>query len=165
VQDAAALPYLGMGLDRFITMLPPRYLRRPLWNDILGRATEPGAAGQVLFAGMHSAIAAAAASGNNFIADHVVVQRPWVEECARLFASLPAYLIGVHCPPDMLEQRELRRQNKTLGQARAQFNLVHQHTAYDLELDTSRLTLAECAYQIIARLETPPRAFMRLNPR
>jgi chloramphenicol 3-O phosphotransferase len=53
-------PYLDMGIDRFIWMLPKRYLDRPLWDDVLGKAVQPGPLGLVLFSGMHHAIAATA---------------------------------------------------------------------------------------------------------
>jgi len=39
-------PYLDMGLDKFIFMLPKRYLNRPLWDEVLGKAFEAGPAGQ-----------------------------------------------------------------------------------------------------------------------
>jgi chloramphenicol 3-O phosphotransferase len=71
---------------------------------------------------------------------------------ARLFAALPAYLIGLRCPLEVLERRGRLRKDRTLGQARLQFDLIHRHTTYDLELDTSRLSSQECAQQIIARL-------------
>jgi chloramphenicol 3-O-phosphotransferase len=38
--------------------------------------------GWSLFSGMHHAIAAAASRGNNILADHVFVEKAWVDECA-----------------------------------------------------------------------------------
>ncbi|NIP51373.1 chloramphenicol phosphotransferase, partial [candidate division KSB1 bacterium] len=58
-------------------------------------------------------------------------------ECARLFHGLPAYLIGIKCPLEVLEQRERDRKDRTLGQARAQFGLVHSLVNYDYQVDTS----------------------------
>lgn len=113
---------------------------------------------------MHHAIAAAARQGNNVIADHVLIDPAWVAECARPFARMPAYLIGIRCPIEIIEQRELRRTNRIPGQARAQFELVHRYAKYDLELDTSLLTPDECAQQLIARLHFAPVAFKTLIP-
>ncbi len=104
LQDKLEEPYLDMGVDRFIFMLPKRHLNRPLWDEVLGKTYRAGAAGRVLFSGMHHAIAAAAHANNNVIADHVSVEKAWVEECARLFAGLPAYLIGIVCPLEVLEE-------------------------------------------------------------
>jgi chloramphenicol 3-O phosphotransferase len=108
---------------------------------------------------MHYAIAAAAQRGNHIIADHVLVEKTWVDECARLFSDLPAYLIGIQCPFEVLEQRERSRKDRTLGQARAQFNVIHEYSVYDLEVDTSLLSPEQCAWKIIERLKAPPTAF------
>src|SRR5512140_2723619 len=164
LQERLKPPYLEMGVDRFIFMLPKRYLNRPLWDDVLGSADRAGVTGHLLFSGMHHAIAAAAHAGLNILADHVFVEKQWVDECARLFAGLPAYLIGVQCPLEVLEQRERSREDRTLGQARLQFPLIHQYATYDLEVDTSLLSPDQCADRIIARLQSPPGAFSRLNP-
>ena len=114
-----------MGIDRFIWMLPSRYLDRPLWDDVLGKALQAGPVGWSLFSGMHHAIAAAASRGNNILADHVFVEKAWVDECAALFAEMNAYLIGLQCPLEVLEQREKDRKDRTLGQARLQYEVIH----------------------------------------
>jgi chloramphenicol 3-O phosphotransferase len=148
-------------------MLPRRYLRPPLWDEVLGRATAAGDVGQRLANAMHHAIAALARAGSNVVADHVLVERAWVDECAYLFADLPAYLIGVFCPLELLEQREKTRRNRTWGQARAQYAIVHTHTLYDLEVDTGMDSAEACAQQIMARLadDTPPVAWQQLRDR
>jgi chloramphenicol 3-O phosphotransferase len=164
LQQALAEPYLDAGLDKFIFMLPGRYLNRPLWDDVLGLAVTAGAHGQQLFSGMHQAQAALARAGNNLVCDHVLVEPAWVAECATLFADLPAYLIGVHCPLDVLVAREAARGDRTPGQAAAQHPLVHRHGVYDLTVDTSTHSAAECAAQIVAHLGSgaAPMAFRQL---
>jgi len=158
-------PYLDAGIDRFLWMLPKRYLDRPLWDEVLGLAVKAGPTGHTLMSGMHRAIAALSRAGNHVIADHVLVERQWLQECADLFGDLPAFFVGVRCPLEILEQREKSRIDRTLGQARAQFDLVHAHGIYDLEVDTSVSSPEECALQIKKRLQdgTPPSAFKRLR--
>lgn len=156
-------PYLDMGIDKFIWMLPSRYLDRPLWDEVLGKALHAGPVGLTLFSGMHHAIAAAASRGNNVIADHAFVEKAWVDECVSLFAGMNAYLIGLYCPLEVLEQREKDRKDRTLGQAGLQFDVIHKYTKYDLELDTSKLTTEECADNVIERLKTPPAAFRQIR--
>lgn len=156
-------PYLDMGIDKFIWMLPSRYLDRPLWDEVLGKALHAGPVGLTLFSGMHYAIAAAASRGNNVIADHAFVEKAWVDECVSLFAGMNAYLIGLYCPLEVLEQREKDRKDRTLGQAGLQFDVIHKYTKYDLELDTSKLTTEECADNVIERLKTPPAAFRQIR--
>ena len=154
-----------MGIDRFIWMMPKRYLDRPLWDDVLGKAHHAGPVGLTLFSGMHHAIASAASRGNNILADHVFVEKAWVDECANLFADMNAYLIGIHCPLEVVEQRERDRKDRTLGQARAQYDVIHKYTEYDLEVNTSLLSTEQCSQQIIERLQSPPTAFKLLKSR
>lgn len=164
LQDVLEEPFVDAGIDKFIRALPRRYLDRPLWDEVLGLATEAGPVGQRLISGMHHSIVALSRAGNNIVADHVLVERGWLEECTRLFCGLPAFLVGVRCPLDILEQREAARADRTLGQARAQFPLVHAHGIYDLEVDTSKASAEACAQQIKRRLEQDcaPAAFQQL---
>jgi chloramphenicol 3-O phosphotransferase len=165
LQDILEEPFLDAGIDKFIWMLPQRYLDRPLWDEVLGLATEAGAVGRRLMSGMHHSIAALSRAGNNVVAEHVLVERQWLEECTTLFSELPALFVGARCSLEVLERREAARKDRTLGQARAQFPLVHAHGVYDLEVDTSEASATECALQIKRRLEDarPPDAFNRLR--
>jgi chloramphenicol 3-O phosphotransferase len=157
--------YLDAGLDRFLWMLPKRYLDRPLWDDVLGLADRAGETGHWLVSGMHYAIATLSARGINVVADHVLVEKDWLEECCELFAGLPAWLVGVRCPLDVLEEREKQRCDRTLGQARRQHEQVHAYSRYDLEVDTSLFSSEECALKIKQCLESgqPPGAFQQLR--
>jgi chloramphenicol 3-O phosphotransferase len=161
IQDTFEEPFLDLGLDKFIWMLPGRYLERPLWDDVLGKASYAGKAGHQLVRTMHQAILTVSSLGNYVVADHVLVEPGWVRECADLFANRPAWLVGVRCPLEVLERRERERKNRTLGQARAQYDLVHKHRMYDLEVDASKLRPHECAARIREHIETrrEPQAF------
>lgn len=178
LQQVLDTPHLDAGIDKFLWMLPKRYLDVPLWHGVFeytwreqGNTKEPsiqaGPLGNRLMSGMHQAIAALSQAGNNVIADHVLIERQWIQECADLFADLPAMFVGVHCPLEVLEQRERERGDRTLGQARAYFRKVHAHGIYDLHVDTSRSSPVECALQIKQRLQDgiPPRAFKMLRER
>jgi chloramphenicol 3-O phosphotransferase len=165
LQNALPEPFIDAGIDRFIWMLPKRYLDRPLWDDVLGLADTAGETGHRLVLGMHRCILALANCGNSVIADHVLVEPAWVRDAAALFADLPAYLICVRCPLDVLVERERARRDRTLGQAEKQYEKVHAHGIYDLEVDTSLNPPEECAAQIITLIESgrPPEAFRRLK--
>ncbi len=176
LQETLETPYLDAGIDRFLWMLPGRYLDAPLWHQVFDYSWQPdgaerqlaikaGPLGHQLMTGMHKAIAALALAGNHVIADHVLIERQWVRECAALFAGLRAFLIGIHCPLEILEQRERARQDRTLGQARAYLDKVHAHSMYDLEIDTSLMDPLASAVQIKRRIQdkTAPQAFSMLN--
>ncbi len=164
LQEVLNEPFLEAGVDKFLWMLPGRYLNRPLWDDVLGLAVQAGQVGERLISGMHHAIAALSRAGSNVVADHVLVESRWLQECAALFSGLPAYLIAVRCPLAILEQREQMRANRTPGQARAQCDRVHAHGVYDLEVDTGRLSPIDCALQIKELLDSslPPTALRRI---
>ncbi|MBI2122701.1 MAG: chloramphenicol phosphotransferase, partial [Armatimonadetes bacterium] len=54
--------------------------------------------------------------------------------------------------------------DRTLGQARRQFDIIHAHGVYDLQVDTSISSADECALAIKRRLQGPAfDAFARLK--
>jgi chloramphenicol 3-O phosphotransferase len=175
LQQGLDQPFLDAGIDKFLWMLPKAYLEQPLWSQVFeytwpedknpaGLQIKSGPLGRQLISGMHHAVAALAATGNNVLLDHVLLEQEWLLECARLFGSLPAWLVGIRCPLEVLEQRERQRRDRTLGQARAQYEKVHAHAIYDLEVDTSQDGPAECAWQIIQKVQSgqPPGALKQI---
>jgi chloramphenicol 3-O phosphotransferase len=165
LQDILTEPYLEAGIDKFIWMLPRRYLDRPLWDDVMGKVVAAGPTGHHLVSAMHRTIATLADAGWNVLADHVLVEPAWLRDIVTCFYELPAYFIGVRCPLEVLENREKQRKNRTLGQARLQYHLVHIPGIYDLEVDTSRFTPDECAAQIQLLIGSgiPPAAFRQIK--
>jgi chloramphenicol 3-O phosphotransferase len=51
-----------------------------------------------------------------------------------------------------LEQREAARGDRHPGLARMQFEPVHQHGEYDVTVDTSQMSVEQCAQAIQAAL-------------
>lgn len=154
LQQQLPEPYLEAGLDKFLWMLPRRYLAAPLWNEVLGEAVRAGEVGHRLASGMHHALAALSRAGCHVVADHVLVEPAWRDECRTLFRGLPTLFVGVVCPLPALVERERARADRTLGQAARQLERVHEGAGYDLTVDTSRLTPAACAQAIVAHLAT-----------
>ena len=160
-------PYLNIGLDKFLNILPERCFQQPQWNEIMGLSHTAGPLGHQLISGMHHSIAAMLKRGNSVIADHVMIERKWVEEAAELFSQFEAFWIGIRCPVEVIEQREKERKNRTLGSARLQFDVVHAWAEYDLEIDSSKSTPDESAETIIQFIETgaKPDAFKKIYRR
>jgi chloramphenicol 3-O phosphotransferase len=151
--------WLEMGIDRFAYALPGRVLGRPTWPQLFryvrpaGRLDGPFTIettplGEKFISGMHATAAALAETGLNVIVDHVLLEQAWLDECARLWAGFSVLFVGVRCPLDVVLRRELERKDRTLGQAEAQFAVVHGWGDYDVEVDTSILTSDEAAAQI-----------------
>ena len=92
LQDRLTEPCLDAGLDKFLWMLPKRYLNdATLWSQVM-RPTEAGPVGLTLVAGMHRAIAALALAGNCVVADHILVDHRWLEDDAGSSAPSPPTL-------------------------------------------------------------------------
>lgn len=153
--------YLEAGIDKFLFMLPHDYLMKPhLWHNVIGYEKADngdllptvGWHGHQLMRGMHRSITALAQTGNNVVADHVLLHPSWLDDCLQVFAGCDVLFVGVKCPLKVLEAREKDRGDRTLGQAAGQAGIIHHRCIYDLEVDTSQLSAAECAEQIKAQL-------------
>ncbi|MEZ4862014.1 MAG: AAA family ATPase [Caldilineaceae bacterium] len=178
LQTLLAAPYLHIGIDTMVFALPKRYLNPPLWQEVFryiwppagsddGLVIEAAPLGHQLISGLHHTVAALAQTGNNVIVDHVLLDPAWVQECATVLGGFPALFVGVYCPLAVVEQRERDRQDRTLGQARAQFAKVHAHGIYDLTVDTAQATTEACAAQILTHLQPdlPSNALVQLQQR
>jgi chloramphenicol 3-O phosphotransferase len=146
-----------VGLDKFLNMLHENWFRQPQWNEVMGKSNASGPLGDQLISGMHHSIEAMLRQGNSVIADHVMIERSWILEAARLFAPHQAYFIGIRCPLHVVEERERERKNRTLGSARLQFEVVHRWARYDLEIDSSLSTPEESADRILEFLKSEAR--------
>ena len=188
-------PYLHLGMDCFyVEVCPPKYLFRLVEpgayvegeeararESVLFLPSGTGEAGQGagtairlppfghrLISSMHHAVAAVAGLGNRVIVDHVLWEPRWLRECLELWRGFSVLFVGVRCPLAVVEARELARADRSAkGVVRWQFERVHAHGLYDLEVDTSVASPLECAERIKRRaLEGPgPEAFERLRAR
>lgn len=113
---------------------------------------ETGPLGQRLMSGMHRSAAALAEAGLDVIVDHVILEAEWVAECRRLWQPYRSLWVGVRCPLEVVIERERARRDRTLGQAEAQYAVVHSWGPYDLEVDTSVLSPDGAADRIAAAI-------------
>jgi chloramphenicol 3-O-phosphotransferase len=61
----------------------------------------------------------------------------WGDDAAEIWGRYALLSVGVRCPLDEVVRREQQRRDRTLGQARAHFDVVHAYTRYAIEVDTS----------------------------
>ena len=123
----------------------------------------------VLYAALYESIAAHSRLGLNVVADvyhHDFYAKPRgiLADCARRLRGLPVLFVGVLAPTEVIWQRR----EATWGQVRDEVDAgVHSAVelgqraasehAYDLELDTSQLSVDECVEAIRKRvIEGPP---------
>lgn len=116
------------------------------------------------FQGFHNALPAIAGAGNNLIVDHIVETRVWMKTLLSLLSPFDVYFVGIHCPLDELERRELARGDRKIGDARNDFHTIHELADYDLELDSTKPAERNAAALIAAwRQRSRPSAFERME--
>jgi chloramphenicol 3-O phosphotransferase len=179
LQQILEEPFQHMALDQFRDGLPGRYrgLNSPEGSpgsDGLNvvptqhegeRVTEIrfGPHGEQVLRGMRRAVAAFAREGNNVIVDDLLFKPDYLRDYAIALGGLDAWLIGVRCSLDVVNEREARRSGRFPGTATSHFYGVHAHGCeYDLEVDTSHATPRACADMIVERIQTAPTALRRM---
>ena len=143
-------------MDAFAAMLPA--LPLPDWAK-----TDPADVGRFL-SGWYGCIRALALAGNDVIAEAGFLEMDWLLEQIEALDGIEALYVGVFCPLEEVERREIKRGDRAIGYSRGQYDRVHLHGPYDVEVDTSILGPEEVAQVIKAALDTPPApsAFRRI---
>ncbi len=90
------------------------------------------------FHGFHRCIPALAWAGNNLIVEHIIETMEWRVRLERLLDGLDVFLVNLRCPLDVLEQREIARGDRPIGDAAHDFETIHSFGACDLEIDSTK---------------------------
>lgn len=146
-------------MDAFAAMLPT--LPPPDWAQ-----TDPADVGRFL-SGWYGCLRALALAGNNIIAEAGFLEMAWLLEQIETLDGIEALYVGVFCPLEEVERRERKRGDRAIGYSRGQYDRVHLHGPYDVEVNTSVLGPGEVAEVIAQALEAPPvpAAFVRIRER
>jgi chloramphenicol 3-O phosphotransferase len=182
IQETFAGVWLNLGVDVFSRHVLPERYRPGIGLRPGGEMPELETLVPVLYAGLYESIAAHSRLGLNVVVDvghHDAYTRPRgiLVDCARRLAGLPVLFVGVRCPIEVIMQRRNAGQVGRDGTyvvgspdepipapVRRWQREVHLPGIYDLEVDTSLLSPAECAEAIRRRLDDgpAPTAFERL---
>jgi chloramphenicol 3-O phosphotransferase len=182
IQETFDGPWMNLGVDTYSgAITPERY--RP------GIGLRPGAERPdieefvpLFYAALYETIALHSAFGLNVVADlghHDGYSRPLgiLGDCARRLEDTSVLFVGVHCPTDVIMQRQRMPQagrlteyavasDAPVPEAVLQWQeAVHQPGIYDLEIDTSELSPADCVAAIRRCMDqgpAKPTAFERL---
>lgn len=160
--------WINLGVDVYEQATPPRY--RP-GIGLRPGGERPDLEGLVadFYAALYESIAAHSRLGLNVVADvghHDAYSKPLdcLTDCARRVAGLPVLLVGVRCPIAIIMQRRSASapdKGYVTGSpgdpvpipVRLWQEEVHRPGVYDLDVDTSLLSPAQCADAIRRRLE------------
>lgn len=101
----------------------------------------------------HRTVAMFANSGVNLVVDQILHDAHVLRDCVRTLTGFPVLFVGVHCQLEELQRREVRRGDRNIGQAKKQLAFVHQQQeSYDVEVDTSKEKIEECAQRIVEHM-------------
>jgi chloramphenicol 3-O phosphotransferase len=165
LQRALPEPFLLLCMDMLVDAMPPQL------NDWTGRrktdgysyvniakaSDEPkfqlsiGPFAQKLQPAFQQIIIILAAQGFNLIIDDVAFGKTQVNLYREALKEYQVLWVGIKVSLEVLEAREKARGDRLIGSARDQAEKVHQDVVYDLELDTSSLTVEEAAQRVISR--------------
>lgn len=174
-------PWFHIALDQFRDSMPDRYrgLNSPagtpgslginvMPKQINGKTltmVQFGPIGKAMLLGMHRAIVEFAASGNKIIIDDLLLNSWILQDYIKVLENYQVMLVGLRCPLDVVNKRELNRIGRFPGTAEEHFETVHAHNTYDIEVDTNLQKPLQCSIQIhdFIKKNKKPNAFNRLR--
>jgi chloramphenicol 3-O phosphotransferase len=152
LQSILLEPWLTFGVDSLLEAMPER-LKMGGEGIGIGPATEisVGPAFRAVEAIWLQGIATMAHAAAKIIVDEVFLGGATSQDRWRaVLGGLDVLWVGIHCDPEVLAQRELTRGDRVPGMASHQAVVVHAGVSYDLEVDTTSASPAECA-ELIAQ--------------
>lgn len=91
--------------------------------------------------------------GKTVVLDSMLLEKsafiPHYERMLEIFREHPLKVVDVYCPLEICCLRSAARSDRYENQPQEQANLMAQNVRYDLRLDTSRFTAAQCAEKIM----------------
>jgi chloramphenicol 3-O phosphotransferase len=150
LQSSLDSPWLLLGVDVFIWMLPSEMTVRPdgivVHDGVITRGTEF----LRLYDGFRRAVAALARDGIDVLVDEVLLDGAvdgsrWRDA----LHDLDVCWVGVRCAPHIAAAREAERGDRPPGSAQQQALSVHEGMHYDVEVDTGVLD-EDAAFDVIA---------------
>ena len=179
IQETFDGPWMNLGVDVFARSVTPRRFRP-------GMGLRPGAVDPevealvpAFFAALYESVAAHSRQGLHVVVDvghHDGYSKPLgtLHDAARRLADLPAWLVGVRCPLEVIMARRDAGEPGREGEyadsgpggevpypVRLWQEAVHVPGIYDIEVDTSELSPETSAAVIAARLDGPPPSAFR----
>jgi chloramphenicol 3-O phosphotransferase len=92
---------------------------------------------KAFFDGFHASLAAYADAGNDLILEHILDTEGWLETLDNLLRHHDVFFVAVHCPLEVLIEREKARGDRPAGSAKRDYETVHVGKTYDIELNSA----------------------------
>lgn len=144
-----ALPrlFLNISIDTILYTLPPSVVAR------MERGEPASVPFLELVRGFCACVRELAALGHDLVVDHAVSTEAEAEMLRAAVADFDVLMVGIDCPVDVLNERERLRGDRRPGLAALQCERVHQWFAYDLRIDSARVSADDAARQILAAVK------------
>lgn len=165
IQEASEVPYFYASVDMFVQMMPKRWIsftsalsgkegfEFALTQNENGRSEikfGAGPMGENLIQGYLLVVKGLASAGNHVIADGVITKKEWLERMKGELKEFKLLTVCLFAPLGVLEKREKERWEPE-GMARGRFDEVYSlKEEYDLIIDTSKISPAKAAREILA---------------
>lgn len=130
--------WLNAGVDLFWSMLDEARLPDGEFR------TDSAEMRRITF-GWHRAVAALAAASNDVIVDDLPTHRWWLDDWREVLAGFEWWSVLLMANGAVLAEREARRGDRPGGLASSDLHRLVPGLDYDLVLDTTGLTICECA--------------------
>lgn len=155
LQETLDQPFLHIGIDRIIGMMPEKLNNweggpAPLgfsWKESIDEMGHPiyeiqkGPFAEKIVQTLKEVALTMVRMGHYVIIDDVSFGKCQVDNWKDVLKDYRVLSIGIVAPLEVLEAREKERGNRILGSARAQYFQVHKDVTYDLKFDTSKETI------------------------
>jgi chloramphenicol 3-O phosphotransferase len=160
--------YLYFGIDAFMAMMPAKsnqwegaaladgfsWQEVDLPNGTTGKLVVGGWYGKRIELAFRAAVVALLNDGVNLIVDNVIDGNREIQEWRALLSRYNCCYIGVYCSLDILNEREIARQNRNIGSAAEQYFRTHKDVEYDITVNSGENDTTKCVEQIMRHLAT-----------
>ena len=167
LQDLSDQPYLHIGIDSIIAMMPAKVNNLTgetanagfYWREVAlnggqrGFKIQKGEVAQQLNSAYRKMLQSLLHSGIRLIIDEVIDGQSEIQIWRRLLQPYHSFYVAVDCNLAQLQRREIARGNRKLGSSCEQFYSVHQGVDYDLRVDTQAYSSSECAALILSAID------------
>lgn len=164
IQETFEGIWINLGVDTYMKATP-KWLQPGIGLRPGGEAPHLEPHIEKMYLALYASIAAHSRQGVHVVADvghHDMYANlcPILPRCARLLSGLPAMMVGIRCPVDVIMQRRQMTWNQSYeADGNVPKPIALWQTAvdivkdYDLELDTSRMPPEACAERIRERMQ------------
>ena len=167
LQQALDTPFLHIGIDRIIGMMPEKlnnweggYAPQGFsWKQSVDEAghriheIQMGPFAKKISQALKEIVVTLVKMQHYVIIDDVAFGASDVDSWRKILQEYKVLWIGIKAPLPHLEEREKQRSNRIGGSARAQFFPVHNGVSYDLEFDTAKDPLETIVKAITTKIE------------